>query len=1245
VRRVSTGQPPFAEFLPAWVAEQRWYVGKGHLPVLRRVGGLRWSDPAGEVGIETWFLADEAGDRRTVYQVPLTYRTNPLPGAEHALIARSEHSELGIRYVYDAPHDPAFVEQVVGLVLAEAAVSSAGPVGTGTAQGRLAAGSGGRAGGRVRSAQVLGGEQSNTSVVVGLDPADQAGTSGTEPDQVIVKLFRVLHDGENPDVLIQQALSEADPGLIPRPFGRVEGTWPDPAAPQGLAHGHLALAQEFVPGAQDAWRAAGEAVAAGDDFTAEARALGATVARMHIALAAALPTEPFDARAAAGLAGALAGRLDWAAKNVPALRSRVAAAHAVLDAVRVVPEQPARQRIHGDLHLGQILDAGPRGWLVIDFEGEPLRPLDQRNEPDLALRDVAGMLRSFDYVAGHAGLVHGSGPGTDVDPAAVNSWALACRDAFCCGYAEVAGRDPREDDVLLRALELDKAVYEAVYEAGNRPDWLPVPMAAVNRLLADRPSSPDGGHPDGGDPGRPAGRRPVTPGELTALAHGTHPNPHDVLGIHPHDGRLTVRALRPHASGVAVVLPDGSRHRLEHEQDGVFSAVLPGRAVTDYRVEVTYGEGADARTYPGDDPYRFLPTLGEVDLHLLQEGRHERLWTVLGANRRSYESPMGPVRGTSFAVWAPHARGVRLVGDLNHWDGGGHPMRSLGSSGVWELFVPGVGAGARYKFEITGADGVRRLKADPMARAAEVPPATSSVVAAEDEHVWGDQEWMTARSQTDPHTGPMSTYEVHLGSWRPGLGYRELAEQLVSYVLETGFTHVELMPVMEHPYGPSWGYQVTGYYAPTARFGSPDDFRHLVDALHRAGIGVILDWVPAHFPKDAFALARFDGQALYEHPDPRRGDHPDWGTHVFDVGRPEVRNFLVANALYWLEEFHADGLRVDAVASMLYLDYSREDGQWLPNQFGGRENLDAVQFLQETTATVYRRVPGAVVIAEESTAWPGVTRATHLGGLGFGLKWNMGWMHDSLEYVGHEPVHRQWHHHQMTFSLMYAWSENFVLPISHDEVVHGKGSLLRKMPGDRWQQLASVRAYLSSMWSHPGKQLLFMGTEFAQEAEWADGHGLDWWLLDQPAHRGVHRLVGDLNRIYRERRSLWALDLDPSGFRWIDANDAAGNVFSYLRFGGSDDRDVLACVLNFAGVPHHGYRLGLPLAGRWQEVLNSDAAEYGGSGVGNHRGVDAQDVPWHGMAASAVLSLPPLGAVWLAPAPVEASPADEAKTG
>ena len=710
--------------------------------------------------------------------------------------------------------------------------------------------------------------------------------------------------------------------------------------------------------------------------------------------------------------------------------------------------------------------------------------------------------------------------------------------------------------------------------------------------------------------------------ELNRLVAGAHHDPHSLLGAHPTgDGRTVIRTLRPEASQVTAVV-DGVRTPLEPlHGGGVFGGVVDG-APTDYRLEVVYGQ----ESFTVDDPYRWLPTLGEVDLHLIGEGRHENLWQVLGAHVRSYDTPGGKVTGTSFAVWAPSARGVRVTGDFDYWSGRGFPMRAMGSSGVWELFVPDVGDGAHYKFQVLGADGVRREKADPMAFATEVPPATASVVFTAG-HEWGDADWLATRAATQLHTSPMSIYEVHIGSWRQGLSYRQLADELVDHVLETGFTHVEFLPVAEHPFGGSWGYQVSSYYAPSARFGSPDDFRYLVDRLHQAGIGVIVDWVPAHFPKDAWALARFDGTPLYEHADPRRGEQPDWGTFVFDFGRREVRNFLVANALYWLEEFHVDGLRVDAVASMLYLDYSRKEGEWLPNVYGGRENLDAVAFLQEVNATVYRRVPGAVTIAEESTDWPGVTRATHLGGLGFGFKWNMGWMHDTLGYISHEPIHRQYHHHEMTFSMMYAYAENYVLPISHDEVVHGKGSVLHKVPGDRWQQMATVRTLYAYMWAHPGKQLLFMGQEFAQGGEWSEGRSLDWWLLDSPDHRGVARLVTDLNRVYRETPALWSQDTDQAGFGWIDADDVGGNVYSFLRYG--SDGSILACVANFSPVPHEQYVLGLPKAGRWDEVVNTDADVYFGSGVGNFGGVTAGDEPSHGHPASARLRVPPLGALWL----------------
>ncbi|WP_369193638.1 1,4-alpha-glucan branching enzyme [Streptomyces djakartensis] len=724
----------------------------------------------------------------------------------------------------------------------------------------------------------------------------------------------------------------------------------------------------------------------------------------------------------------------------------------------------------------------------------------------------------------------------------------------------------------------------------------------------------------------------VGPQDRARLLDGAHHDPHSVLGAHPVPGGIAFRAFRPYALSVTVLAGE-VRAELHDDGEGFFSGLLPLTEVPEYRLLVQY-EGTLLET---EDAYRFLPTLGDLDLHLIGEGRHEELWTALGAHPTTHQG----VTGTRFAVWAPNARGVRVAGTFNFWDGAGHVMRSLGSSGVWELFLPDVGEGELYKFEITRPDGSRTLRADPMARRTEVPPATSSVITSS-HYEWGDAEWLERRAQAPAHEAPFSVYEVHLPSWRPGLTYRQLAEQLPAYVKDLGFTHVELMPVAEHPFGGSWGYQVTGFYAPTARLGTPDDFRYLVDKLHQAGIGVLMDWVPAHFPRDAWALAEFDGRPLYEHEDPLRAAHPDWGTLEFDFGRNEVRNFLVANAVYWCEEFHIDGLRVDAVASMLYLDYSREPGQWTPNEHGGRENLDAVAFLQEMNATVYRRVPGVVTVAEESTAWDGVTRATHhkgpsgFGGLGFGLKWNMGWMHDSLQYMSHEPVYRKYHHGEMTFSMVYAYSENYVLPISHDEVVHGKGSLVSKMPGDWWQQRAGVRSYLGFMWAHPGKQLLFMGQEFAQGAEWSEVHGPDWWLLDpgygaEADHRGVRDLVRDLNSVYRATPALWRLDTDPAGFEWIVGDAADDNVLAFLRL--DPEGNPLLAVSNFAPVIRHDYRLGVPEeVPAWHEVLNTDAARYGGSDVTAPDPVKPEPQPWHGRPASIRLTLPPLATVWLRPA-------------
>jgi alpha-1,4-glucan:alpha-1,4-glucan 6-glycosyltransferase len=736
--------------------------------------------------------------------------------------------------------------------------------------------------------------------------------------------------------------------------------------------------------------------------------------------------------------------------------------------------------------------------------------------------------------------------------------------------------------------------------------------------------------------GRAAIELPALADELlAAVAAGAHHDPHAVLGQHlvaagaevssgVADPVTVIRALRPLATEVTAVLATGARVELTHLAHGIWQGFsLLG--LQDYSLEAHY---ADASTWTADDPYRYSPTIGELDLHLIGEGRHEQLWNALGAHIVDHRGVDATPRGTAFTVWAPHARAVRLIGDHNDWDGTRHAMRSMGPTGVWELFVPSLTAGA-YKFELLGQDGTWVRRADPLARYTEVPPATASMIGSS-AYEWADAAWLAERAARDPHDAPMSVYEVHLGSWRPGLGYRDAAEQLIDYVGALGYTHIEFLPLAEHPFGGSWGYQVTGYYAPTSRFGHPDDLRYLIDRLHQAGIGVIMDWVPGHFPKDEWALGRFDGQALYEHPDPRRGEHRDWGTYVFDFGQSQVRNFLVANALYWLEEFHVDGLRVDAVASMLYLDYSRDDGQWEPNIHGGRENLEAIGLLQEVTATAYKRNPGIVMIAEESTSWTGVTAPTSSGGLGFGLKWNMGWMHDSLQYIHEDPMYRSYHHNEITFSFVYAFSENFMLPISHDEVVHGKGSLIGKMPGDHWQQLANVRVYLAFMWAHPGKQLLFMGQEFGQPSEWSEERGLDWWILDQPVHRGLFELVAQLNRVYRETPALWARDNEPGGFEWIDGGDARRNVVSFLRW--DRDGNPLVAIMNFAGVPHEGYRVALPFAGRWEETLNTDAAEFGGSGVGNLGGITAGDEPWAGRPASAELTLPPLGALWLRPA-------------
>jgi 1,4-alpha-glucan branching enzyme len=722
--------------------------------------------------------------------------------------------------------------------------------------------------------------------------------------------------------------------------------------------------------------------------------------------------------------------------------------------------------------------------------------------------------------------------------------------------------------------------------------------------------------------------------ELERLLRGEHHDPHSILGAHPpdeSDGRtVTIRALHPDAVGVELCLENGQVFPMKMiARGGIFARKVTGqRWPFFYRLRFRFPDGT---TWEEFDPYRFPPTLGELDLYLSGEGTHHRIYDRLGAHTREVEG----IGGVSFAVWAPNAKGVSVVGDFNFWNGRLYPMRSLGASGIWEIFLPGVTEGVRYKYEIRGPDGSLRVKSDPYAFATELRPHTASIVWNTEHYSWGDEEWMRARASRNPRHEPMAIYEVHLGSWKRvveegnrWLTYREIAPLLVEHVKKFGFTHVELLPVAEHPLDASWGYQVTGYYAPTRRYGTPDDFRFFVDTCHQNGIGVILDWVPAHFPKDDYSLRRFDGTALYEHEDPRRGEHRDWDTLIFNYGRNEVRNFLLANALFWLHKYHVDGLRVDAVASMLYLDYSRPNGEWIPNPHGGRENLEAVDFIRRLNEFVYGLYPGCFTIAEESTDWGGVTLPTYLGGLGFGFKWNMGWMHDTLVYFSKDPIHRSFHHNTLTFSMLYEYSENFIMPLSHDEVVHGKGSLLSKMPGDQWQKFANLRLLLAYLYTHPGKKLLFMGTELAPAAEWDHNQSLDWHLQADPMRQGFQRFFEDLARLYRQQPALWEWDHIPQGFSWIDCQDYQQSVVSYVRQAKSQH---LVCVLNLTPMARNGYRIGVPGRKAYGERLNSDSAFYGGANIGNGSRVQVDPLPFHSYPQSLSLTLPPLSCLILEP--------------
>ena len=719
-------------------------------------------------------------------------------------------------------------------------------------------------------------------------------------------------------------------------------------------------------------------------------------------------------------------------------------------------------------------------------------------------------------------------------------------------------------------------------------------------------------------------------GDVAAFVAARHGDPFAILGLHETEAGMVVRAFVPNAERLTVLDPAGKVLADLERRDpaGFFEGVAAPKAAGRFRYQLRAGNsGGD---WMVDDPYAFGPVLGPMDDFLFVEGTHQQVYKRLGAHPMTHEG----VAGVHFAVWAPHADRVSVTGDFNDWDGRRHPMRRRVESGIWELFAPGVKPGAIYKYEILGQwSRLLPLKSDPVGFQAELRPANGSVVAKDEPFNWTDAAYLEQRKTVDRRRSPMAVYEVHLGSWRRGednrfLTYDELADQLIPYAAEMNFTHIELLPVSEHPYDPSWGYQPIGLFAPTSRFGEPEGFARFVDRAHAAGIGIILDWVPAHFPVDVHGLAMFDGTALYEHADPRRGFHPDWNTAIYDFGRREVVSMLAANAVFWLERFHIDGLRVDAVASMLYLDYSRKEGEWIPNWDGGNDNREAVAFLKRVNEMVYALHPGAMTIAEESTSWPGVSAPTYAGGLGFGFKWNMGWMHDTLEYISTDPIHRQWQHDRMTFGLLYAFSENFILPISHDEVVHGKHSIIRKMPGDEWQQFANARAYYGFMWAHPGKKLLFMGQEFGQTAEWKEAQSLDWHLTQYPVHAGLQALIRDLNKVYRATPSLYARDCEPEGFRWLVSDDRQNSVFAWLRSGGEADAPV-AAVANFTPVPRSSYRIGLPHAGTWREIMNTDAALYGGSGGGNLGAVTATDTPWHGLPASAEVFLPPLATVYL----------------
>ncbi|MDR3638938.1 MAG: 1,4-alpha-glucan branching protein GlgB [Isosphaeraceae bacterium] len=1023
-------------------------------------------------------------------------------------------------------------------------------------------------------------EQSNSAVLYG--------------DRLIMKLFRRLEPGINPDLEIGRFLAERSRfDRLPKPAGslkyhrsggepivlailqelvRNEGTGWDHALHELKGYYERvdlrpgAKPPEPVEGRSLLDLAAAEVPADVPKFVGSylqaAAKLGQRTAELHVALASdeddpAFAPKPLSAADLRDLAQEVR---DQASHTLDVLRATIdrlpepvsARARQALDGtpelLKTLDRLPksavsaSKTRVHGDYHLGQVLRTGD-DFVLLDFEGEPAKPLASRLEKQSPVKDVVGMLRSFDYAAFAALFKFSSDRPGDFER--LTPWARAWQTwtsaTFLKTYLAAASgasflpADRADLSLLLESFTLDKALYELLYELNNRPDWVGIPLQGVLSLIEQQ-------------------RNEHLPAEPSRTAE---PEP-------------------------------ATRH--------VISSLI-----TDF------------------------------DLHLLTEGTHYRSYEKLGAHSAEHDG----ATGTAFAVWAPNASALSIVGDFNGWDPQAHPMTPRGRAGLWERFVPGVGQGASYRYSVVGRGGARIEKADPYGFAAQIRPDTASKVWNVSDFAWTDSAWMANRRGSNSLGAPIAIYEVHLGSWMRvpeeggrWLTYREVAPKLADYAAEMGFTHVELMPIAEHPFDGSWGYQPTGFYAPTSRFGTPDDFAALVDTLHQRGIGVILDWVPAHFPSDPHGLANFDGTHLYEPGDPLRMVHPDWNTYTFDHGRPEVANFLISNALFWLDKYHVDGLRVDAVASMLYLDYSRKPGQWTPNEFGGRENLEAVQFLRRFNERVHAEFPGVLTVAEESTAWPMVSRPSNVGGLGFDLKWDMGWMHDMLEYMSKDPIYRKYHQNALTFRGLYAFSENFVLPLSHDEVVHGKGSLLAKMPGDDWRKFANLRLLFGTQYAQPGKKLLFMGDEFGQWREWNHDSSLDWHLRDQPLHRGLRRWVRDLNTVYRAEPALHELDCQPSGFAWVDCGDAAQSVVSLIRKGRSTDTLILI-VANYTPVPRTNYRIGVPRGGHWEEILNGDSTLYGGSGQGNIGGAWAAPVYFHGQPQSLNLTLPPLAMIAL----------------